>query len=189
MRIEEVTYVSKNGKEILLRSPEISDSKELLEYLVQCAGETEYLGRYAEEINTTIDEERSYIDKSLEDKRGFNVSAFADNKLVANASIFCVRENIKSRHRAIYGIAVLKDYCNMGIGDMLTKCCLNNAKMLGYEQVELEVMADNERAIHVYEENGFKICGTIENAQKLKDGTYQDLRMMICKLQDYKAEL
>lgn len=182
MRVEEAIYVSKNGKEILLRSPEISDSKKLLEYLVQCAGETEYLGRYAEEINTTVEEESCYIDKSLEDKKGFNVSAFADNKLVANGSIFCVRENMKSKHRAIYGIAVLKDYCNMGIGDMLTKCCLSNAKMLGYEQVELEVMADNERAVHVYERNGFKICGTIENAQKLKDGTYRDLLMMICNL-------
>lgn len=65
MRIEEITYVSKNGKKVVLRSSEISDSDALLENLVRCAGETDYLGRYPEEINRTIDEENSYICKLL----------------------------------------------------------------------------------------------------------------------------
>jgi len=182
MRIEETTYISNNGKKIILRSPEISDSKDLLEYLVKCAGETDYLGRYPEEITRTIDEEDSYISKQLEDEKSFDVSAFVDNKLVANGTIYCIRGNMKTKHRAGYGIAVLKDYWDLGIGHMLTKCCINHAKKLGYEQVELEVVADNKRAVHVNEQHGFKICGTIVNAEKLKDGTYRDLLMMICKL-------
>jgi RimJ/RimL family protein N-acetyltransferase len=182
MRIEEITYVSNNGKKVVLRSPELSDSKDLLEYLVKCAGETDYLGRYPEEINSTLDEQNSHISKYLEDEKGFEVSAFVDNNLVANGTIYCIRENMKSKHRAGYGIAVLKDYWDLGIGNMLTKCCLNHAKKLGYEQVELQVVADNKRAIHVYEQHGFKICGTIIDAEKLKDGTYRDLLMMICKL-------
>ncbi|WP_312441733.1 GNAT family N-acetyltransferase [Lacrimispora sp.] len=182
MKIEEITYASKNGEKVVLRSPEISDSKDLLEYLVTCAGETDYLGRYPEEITKTVDEENSYICKQLEDEKSFDVSAFVDNKLVANGTIYCIRGNMKTKHRAGYGIAVLRDYWDMGIGNMLTKCCLNNAKKLGYEQVELEVVADNKRAVHVYEQHGFKVCGTIENAEKLKDGTYRDLHMMICKL-------
>ncbi|GLC81550.1 GNAT family N-acetyltransferase [Lacrimispora brassicae] len=182
MRIEEITYVSKNGKKVVLRSSEISDSNALLENLVRCARETDYLGRYPEEINRTIEEENAYICKLLENEKGFDISAFVDNKLVANGTISCIRENIKTRHRAGYGICVSKDYWNMGIGDMLTKCCLDHAKKLGYEQVELEVVADNKRAVHVYEQNGFKVCGTIENGDKLKDGTSRDLLMMICKL-------
>ena len=182
MRIEETTYISNNGTKVILRSPEISDSKDLLEYLVKCAGETDYLGRYPEEITRTIDEEDSYISKQLEDEKSFDVSAFVDNKLVANGTIYCIRGNLKTKHRAGYGIAVLKDYWDLGIGHMLTKCCLDHAKKLVYEQVELEVVADNKRAVHVYEQHGFKICGTIVNAEKLKDGTYRDLLMMICKL-------
>jgi len=182
MIIEETTYISNNGKKIVLRSPVISDSKDLLEYLVKCAGETDYLGRYPEEINCTLEEQDSHISKYLEDKKGFEISAFVDNKLVANGTIYCIRENMKTKHRAGYGIAVLKDYWDLGIGHMLTKCCLDHAKKLGYEQIELQVVASNKRAVHVYEQHGFKICGTIENAEKLKDGTYRDLLMMICKL-------
>lgn len=181
MRIEEITCVLKNGTEFVLRSPELSDSEELLEYLIQCAAETTYVGRYPEEIKTTLEEENSYILKQLEEERGFNISAFVDHKLVANASIYCIRDNMKTRHRAGFGIAVLRDYWNMGIGGILTRCCLDHAKKAGYEQVELEVVGENERARHVYEQNGFKLCGVIENAQKLKDGTYQDLQMMVCK--------
>ncbi len=182
MRIEEITYETKNGKKVTLRSSETSDSNELLENLVRCAGETDYLGRYPEEINRTMEEEVSYISKLLENEKGFDISAFVDHKLVANAAIACIRGNIKTKHRAGFGICVSKDYWNMGIGDMLIKTCLDHAKKLGYEQVELEVVADNKRAVHVYEQNGFKVCGTIENGDKLKDGTYRDLLMMICRL-------
>ncbi len=181
MRIEETTYISSNGKKVVLRSPELSDAKDLLEYLVKCAGETDYLERYPEEINITPEEQNFHISKHLEDEKSFEISAFADSKLVANGTIYCIRGNMKTKHRAGYGIAVLKDYWDFGIGHMLTKCCLYHAKKLGYEQVELEVVADNKRAVHVYEQHGFKICGTIENAEKLKDGTYRDLLMMICK--------
>lgn len=182
MKIEESIYESKHGKKIILRSSSLSDSKELLENLVRCAGETDYLGRYPEEINGTVEEETSYISKLLEDEKGFDISAFVDNKLVGNATISCIRETIKAKHRAGYGICVSKDYWNMGIGDLLTTSCLNYAKKLGYDQVELEVAADNERAVHVYEQKGFKVCGTIVNGEKRKDGTYRDLLLMICRL-------
>ncbi|MBW9158027.1 GNAT family N-acetyltransferase [Clostridium tagluense] len=65
---------------------------------------------------------------------------------------------------------------------MLTKYCLEMAKKIGYEQIELSVVEDNTGAINIYEKNEFKLCGTIENAEKLKDGSYQNLNMMICKL-------
>ena len=73
-----------------------------------------------------------------------NEPRYIDNKLVANGTIYCMRENMKTRHRAGYGIAVLKDYWDLGIGHMLTKCCLDYAKKLGYEQVELQVVADKK---------------------------------------------
>jgi len=65
---------------------------------------------------------------------------------------------------------------------MLTEYCLESAKKIGYEQIEISVVEENTSAINIYKKNGFKLCGTIENAEKLKDGSYQNLHMMICKL-------
>jgi RimJ/RimL family protein N-acetyltransferase len=182
MRILERSLILKNSKVIILRSPEISDAEEMLDYLYKSAGETNNLSRYPEEISTTLEDEKKYILRQLESEKSFDIGAFVDGRLVGNATVFGLGNKIKTLHRAGYGIGILKGYWNMGIGTMLTKYCLEKAKELGYEQIELSVVGDNIAAINIYEKNGFKLCGTIENAEKLKDGTYQNLHMMISHL-------
>ena len=50
------------------------------------------------------------------------------------------------------------------------------------EQIELEVVADNERAISLYKKMGFEICGTMPRNMKYKDGTYADAFWMMKRL-------
>ena len=182
MKILEYKFILKNSKDVILRSPEISDAKEMLDYLYKSAGETDNLSRYPEEISTNLEDEKKYILKQLESERSFDIAAFVDGKLIGNSTVFGLGDKIKTMHRAGYGISILKEYWNMGIGAILTECCLEKAKEIGYEQIELSVVEDNTRAVNIYEKNGFKLCGTIENAEKLKDGSYQNLHIMICKL-------
>lgn len=56
------------------------------------------------------------------------------------------------------------------------------AKNLGYEQAELEVIADNKTAIALYEKLGFKIYGTFPDNMKFKNGNYADAYWMMKKL-------
>jgi RimJ/RimL family protein N-acetyltransferase len=160
----------------------ISDAEEMLDYLYKSAGETNNLSRYPEEISTNLEDEKKYISKQFESEKSFDISAFVDGRLIGISTVFGLGNKIKTVHRAGYGISILKQYWNMGIGTMLTGYCLEMAKKIGYEQIELSVVEDNTGAINIYEKNGFKLCGTIENAEKLKDGSYQNLNMMICKL-------
>lgn len=181
MKVLERRVLLKNGKNLILRSPDISDAKEMLGYLYNSASETNYLSRYPEEISINLDNEEKYISRQLKVEKGFDIAAFVDGRLVGNSTVFGVGAKIKTIHRARYGISVLKEYWNMGIGNMLTEYCLEKAKEIGYEQIELDVAEYNKGAIRIYEKNGFKVCGMIENAEKLKDGSYQNLQIMICK--------
>lgn len=181
MKILERRFVLKNGKNLILRSPEISDAKEMLDYLYKSASETNNLSRYPEEITISLEEEKKYISRQLEAEKSFDIAAFVDGKLVGNSTVFGIGNKMKIIHRAGYGVAVLKEYWNIGIGNMLTEYCIEKAKEIGYEQIELEVIEDNKNSIHIYEKNGFKLCGKIDNAEKLKDGSYQNLQIMICK--------
>ena len=52
----------------------------------------------------------------------------------------------------------------------------------GYEQAELEVMAENENAIAMYEKLGFKKYGTFPDNMKYADGSYMDAYWMMKKL-------
>ena len=56
------------------------------------------------------------------------------------------------------------------------------AKECGIEQVELEVVADNERAIALYKKLGFEVYGTMPRNMKYRDGTYADVYWMMKRL-------
>ena len=76
----------------------------------------------------------------------------------------------------------LKEYCGCGIGAAMLQTVLNVAKEAGYEQAELEVMAENENAIVMYEKLGFKKYGTFPDNMKYADGEYMDAYWMMKKL-------
>ena len=61
----------------------------------------------------------------------------------------------KVRHRAEFGISVVKKYWGLGIGKALLTSCIECAKTAGYSQLELKVVAENERAVSMYERAGF----------------------------------
>ena len=56
------------------------------------------------------------------------------------------------------------------------------AKETGYEQAELEVIADNKNAIELYKKLGFEEYGRFPDNMKYADGTYVDAYWMMKKL-------
>jgi putative acetyltransferase len=65
------------------------------------------------------------------------------------------------KHRATFGISIRDDYQNKGLGKILTQYMLDIAKERGMKKVELTVVTQNERAIHIYEKMGFEKEGLI----------------------------
>jgi ribosomal protein S18 acetylase RimI-like enzyme/SAM-dependent methyltransferase len=59
-------------------------------------------------------------------------------------------------HRGTLGMGVAADHRGRGIGRRLLAACLDKARAKGITRVELEVRADNERAIRLYESMGFE---------------------------------
>lgn len=64
-----------------------------------------------------------------------------------------------TKHRAELGIVVHDDYQGKGIGSNLVLFLLHIARSKGLRKVILDVFADNDRAIHVFEESNFDIEG------------------------------
>ena len=57
---------------------------------------------------------------------------------------------------------------------MMLEAVLKVAKELGYEQAELEVVADNKTAIVMYEKLGFEQYGVFPHNVKYSGGKYAD---------------
>ena len=172
MIFAEERLLLKNGKECILRSGTGSDAEEVLAYLKKTAGETDFLTRYPEEISMTIEEERAFLEGKRMSPKDVMIVAAVDKKIIAGAGLNCLIDVIKYRHRATLGLSIEKEYWNLGLGTKLMESALGCAGTAGYEEVELEVYCDNERAVRLYQKFGFEIYGTRARASKNKDGSY-----------------
>lgn len=179
MKIEPKKYILKNGKEVMLASPTSKDAGQLIAYMKKTAEESDNLVRYPEELVLTLQDEERMIESIEKNERECFVSAFMDGRLVGNASLSCIGERIKLRHRSSVGIAIFKEVQGSGLGSLLMDKIIEYAKKCDYEQIELEVRSDNKKALSLYKKKGFEECGRIVHGFKLKDGSYADLTMMI----------
>lgn len=164
----------KDGTKCILRSPNENDAKDMIEYLKTTSEETYFMIRYPEEIEITIEEEKQHIKSTASSHSEIMIGAFINNELAGNAGLRCTNNHLKLKHRAIFGISTKEKYWNNGIGSILIKEIIKEARKMGYEQIELGVFSDNEKAKRLYERNGFQVWGKNINAFKLKDGRYLD---------------
>ncbi len=99
---------------------------------------------------------------------GQKVVAWADNLPSTRQSM---------THVASLGMGVIKSYRNKGIGSILLQETVNHAWGKGLMRLELEVFANNEPAIHLYQKYGYLHEGVKQNARYL-NGQYIDVMMM-----------
>ncbi|MDH3600107.1 MAG: GNAT family N-acetyltransferase [Candidatus Tectomicrobia bacterium] len=89
-------------------------------------------------------------------------------------------------HRGNLGMGVHPNYRGRRIGTRLLSACVEQARRMGIERVELEVYASNTRARHLYETFGFIVEGCKTRARKL-NGVYDDIIDMVLILEESKA--
>ena len=106
----------------------------------------------------------------------------ADGRVVATAGVDAVGTRDKLRHRAEFGISVLRAYWGLGLGRALTEACIQCAKEAGYEQFELTVVAENERAIALYRKAGFVEFGRNPRGFRSRTSGYQEIVHMLLAL-------
>lgn len=172
MIFEEKKITLKNGKEAVLKSPSIEDAEKLLDFIKKSSGETEFLLRYPEEWNTTVEQEEAWVNRLRSFPDTMGITCYVDGEVAGNCEI-SFRVGMKTSHRAAIAIAILEKYWNLGIGSAMFEELVAAARKRGTEIMELEFVEGNERARHLYEKFGFRIISEKPNAFKLKDGSYR----------------
>ncbi len=114
---------------------------------------------YPDENSMTDEEESRFLDEAAANPRAIELGAFVDGVLAGTAGIEPVGAKDKVRHRAEYGIGLIREFHGLGIGRALTEACIDCAIAAGYTQLELDVVSTNEKAIALYESEGFTEYG------------------------------
>ena len=78
--------------------------------------------------------------------------------------------------------AVSQAYWGIGLGKALTKACMQCAKDAGYAQLELNVVAENQRALSLYQSLGFEAFGRNPKGFQSRSGGFQEVIYMLAKL-------
>ncbi|MEF9935111.1 MAG: GNAT family protein [Clostridium sp.] len=170
-------YTLKNGLSLTIRKAKVEDTEEIINMSNKIAGESNNLSYGQGEYYMSYDQQYSYISKVNETRGSCFFVGIINGKIVGTIT-FISSSRKRMEHRGEMGVAVLKDFWNMGIGKSMIDCFLKWAKSNGVtRKVDLLVREDNLSAINLYLRFGFQIEGRISKGM-LVDNRFYDIYLM-----------
>ncbi len=176
------TITMKDGRKCVLRNGTERDGQAMWEIFNLTHAQTDYLLSYPEENSFTAEEEAQFLREKTESADEIELLAEIDGTVVGAAGIEHVGNKEKVRHRAEFGISIDRAYWGLGIGRALTEACIECAKIAGYAQLELDVVAENKNAIALYESVGFVEYGRNPRGFRSRRTGWQELVLMRLEL-------
>ncbi|HEX5885161.1 MAG TPA: GNAT family N-acetyltransferase [Pyrinomonadaceae bacterium] len=108
----------------------------------------------------------------------YNLVGVVGDRVVGMVSIETFPNRPRRKHVGSIGICVHDDWQGKGVGTALMRAILDLAdNWLNLRRLELEVYADNEAAISLYERMGFEVEGTLRQ-HAFRNGQYVDSKIM-----------
>ena len=172
----------RNGTQCCLRSGTEADAQAVIDNFNLTHGETDYLLSYPDESSFNVEQEARFLKEKAESKNEVEILAVVNQTVVGTAGIDAVGTKFKLRHRAEFGVSVAKEYWGLGIGGALLDACVECARAAGFAQLELDVVADNARAISMYRKAGFVEFGRNPRGFYSRTAGFQELVHMRLEL-------
>ena len=176
------TITLKDGRPCVIRNGVEADAEAVLEIFRLTHGQTDFLTTYPEESTFTPFQEQAFLRSETEHPREAELVAEVEGRIVGTAGIGLIRDAKKTMHRATFGISIDQSFWGLGIGRGLTEACIQCAREAGYTQLELEAVADNERALALYRRAGFTEYGRNPRGFFSRLSGWQELVLMRLEL-------
>lgn len=160
----------------LIREAVPDDAEKMISYLNQVGGESDNLLHGKNEFTVPVEGVKRKLAMSKDSENSVVLIALENDEIIARAEIDGYYP-ARIRHRAIFSISVRKDYWDQGIGTEMIENIFEQAKKMKIRIIELEVIADNVRAIHLYHKMGFVDIGTYKD-YFFVNGMYKDAMVM-----------
>ena len=176
------TVLLTGGAELLVRNAVASDARALRDIMQRTHAETDYLLSSPDEQSVDDEQEARSLAETERSDNEVELVAVLGGRIVGSAGITAVGSRRKVVHRARFGISILTEHWGLGIGRVLMESCIDCARRAGYSQLELEVVADNERAVSLYRRAGFEEYGRNPRGYRSAASGYQELVHMRLEL-------
>ena len=157
------------GKNIYLAPKNIEDAEKYVEWLNDFRT-TDYLGKSGKIM--TLENEKEYLTKAMDDEATLDIVTLAEDKLIGTVGL----ESIDHLNRTgTLGIFIGDvEQREKGYGTEAIKLILDYGfNYLNLNNIKLDVVEFNNRAIGCYKKCGFKECGRRRKSEFI-DGKYYD---------------
>ena len=182
MKFDAKTITLKDGRSAVLRLPTASDAEDMLNYLIETAGETEFLLAFPEERQgMTVEREAAFIERMTQGENCLFLVCEVEGR-VAGCCQVDFQTRMKTAHRGTVAIGLRKAYWGLGIGTAMFRELIDASRRRGLMILELEFIEGNTRARALYEKMGFRIVGLRPDGIRLRDGTLCNEYLMQLRL-------
>ncbi len=174
------SFVTRDGRNVILRTPMWEDLDGLLDYINSLAEEN--LDVLPERRMIRRDEEADWLGRRLaemEKGRIIDVVAEVDGRIAANSE--ANPQKGADSHVGVVGISIRSGYRELGIGTEMLRTLAEESRKAGLKVLVLKMFEHNSRARHVYEKTGFKETGRIPKGL-YRNGKYIDQVIMTKEL-------
>ena len=165
------SFIAKDSREVVLRTPKWEDLDDFLALINSLVDEKAEIAR-TEKVSR--EDEIDWLSKvlsRLEKDETFYLVAEVGGKVVAVSEIS--KRSGYEKHVGVIGIAIRKEFRDLGIGTEMIKTLVKQAQEIGLKVLTLTAFATNKRAIRVYEKVGFVQTGRVPK-KHFKEGKYID---------------
>lgn len=175
----------KNGVELFIRTAVEADAPEILQLFNQMGGESQNLTFGLNDYYLNENQQRLFIKSMRERHNSLFIVAMIQNRIMGYLT-FTTMQRGRLMHRGDLGLSVLKQYWGLGVGNALLAHLMNwieageGGVPQGISKIDLQVRADNERAIRLYEKWGFEMEGCIKRGMKIENSYYDVYYMGKC---------
>ena len=147
--------------------------------IVRLNGEPDVLANLLQTPFASVEAMRARLVEQQQPGSGdLQLVAELGGQVIACAGLHPVSARLRRRHAMVLGIGVARQAQGRGVGKALMAALCDWADRWGHvTRIELTVFADNERAIALYRQFGFRVEGT-HRAYALRDGAYADVLSM-----------
>ena len=161
---------------LVISKASVDDAAKIINFLNKVGGETDFLTFGANEFPLTVEQEKETIVECLERNICLMLIAKVGDEIVSQ--LFLQRSN-KQRlaHISDIAVSVSKDFWGKSIGKHMMLTAIEWAKQNKITKIQLQVQADNDRAVQLYKNLGFNIEGKITRATKINENYHDDLLM------------
>jgi len=178
-------FKTPDGKNVTLRALRWEDLNSCVSFVNDLVAERSIEPNLGVLVDTkkTREEEAEWLAdqlKGIENRNLISVVAEAGGRIIGNGSVTRGSYN-DTKHHGYLGIAVARKHRNRGIGIQMMRSLVAESRKSGLKTIELEVFANNPRAIHVYERTSFKEAGRVPKKIE-RNGKFIDAIIMAAEL-------